>query len=172
MEEIKAGLFISPKCKLCNSVDRVGNPLRDIMDQMKSQGKATRAIVTFLRKEGVFANQSLIDRHFRLHSPWIEDRKRDVQIAKVNNALSRDAVEHRNADEELQKLVDMGAARIDNGEILVDKELYMFALDRKKSDTGPISIQNLWMNFGDALIESHKKNRVIEGVAIEPSPQS
>jgi hypothetical protein len=63
--------------------------------------------------------------------------------------------------------VDIGAERIDNGEMIVSEDLYKFALDKKTRDPSPVSIQNLVMNFGEALVESHKKNRIIEGVASE-----
>ena len=161
MEEAKTGYFISTGCKACNAKDRAGNPLRDWMDNKKDEGVSTRQILEHVKKEGVSLTQPNLDRHFKLHSPWIHIKKREIERARASNIISRASLEHRMAEEEIQRLVDIGGDRVDSGEMKVDKDLYMFALDRKTKHAEPISIHNLVMNFGDALIESHKKDRKI-----------
>jgi hypothetical protein len=160
--ELKPRYFASAICKVCKATDKAGEGLRDLLDFKKEQGTATRSIVDFVKdKYGLDMTQQNMDRHFRLHSPWIAEKTRDLRMAKMTNYLSRETVAHREAEEEIQKLVDIGGERVDKGDMPVDKDLYMFALDRQTRDRSPVSIQNLVMNFGEALINS--KRRVIDG---------
>jgi hypothetical protein len=166
MDEIKSGYYVSRKCAACIAVDKAGNPLRDWLDHEKDKGATTNEVIKKVFKQGVILHQPNLDTHFRVHSPWIRTKKRNLATAKINNAISRETLKHREAEEEIQKLVNVGGDRVDKGEIPVDKELYMFALDRKTRNPTPVSIQNLVMNFGDALVESHKKKKVIEGETV------
>ena len=162
MEELKNGYFVSKACKICTSKDKAGNPLRDLIDHTKDEGTSTRIIRNQFNKDSIDASHSTYDFHFRRHSPWLIRKERAFRDAKINNALSRAVVEHRNAEDELQKLVDVGGERIDNGEIKVDKDLYMFGLDRMTKFSSPVSIENLIMNFGNALAAS-KRPKIIDG---------
>jgi len=163
MEERKVGYFVNTKCKVCTAVDRGGNTLRDLIDLRRDQGKGQYEIIKEMAKESFLVSQTTLSKHYREHSPWIEGKKREIISAKINNQLTRTKIEHREAEEEIQRLIDLGAYRIDHGEILVDKDLYMFALDRKTRRDTPISIDNLVMNLGQALVDSHKTKKVLEG---------
>lgn len=148
--------------------DRAGNPLRDWMDNEKDSGASTISIQKYLAKEGYLVGQPNLDRHFRDHSPWLNEKKKELNLAKVKSVLARKELLHRNADEELQKLIDLGAERIDSGDMPVDKELFMFALGQKvKNPT--VSVQSLVMNFGDALVEGQRERKLAELEVLDES---
>ena len=175
MDQPKPRYFVSHKCTGCNALDKGGNPLRDFFDLRKDQDVPTKDIVAEgAEKFGFVISQQNLDRHFRLHSPWLKEKKSLMRTAKYTNAIQRGVVEHRAAEEEVQKLIDVGGDRIDKGEIPVDKDLYMFAIDRRIKNVTPISIDNLVMNFGTVLAEQHKKERykyegeVLNGTTPEP----
>lgn len=164
----KLGIVVSTKCSTCTAKDRDGNPLRDLIDHKKSTGVATTKIAEALKSDGVFITQPRIDRHFKLHSPWIFTKKKLAKEAKVSNMVEASKAMNRDAEEEIQKLINLGGDRIDAGEITVDKELYMFALNKKTNNDTPVSIQNLVMNFGDALQDKYKNpSQIIEGETLE-----
>ena len=165
MEEISNGHFVSKICKVCTARDRHGNPLRDLIDKMSADGKSVRLIMVDLAKENLNISLPTYHRHLKLHSPWIRRRETAISSAKLNNALAMSQLEHRDAEAELQKLVDLGGNRVDKGEIQVDKDLYMFGLDRLTKHTTPVSIENLIMNFGQALAES--KREVMDGEVLD-----
>ena len=160
MEELKTGFYVSTNCKGCISKDVNGTKLRDWIDEQKVNGLPTPKIVEGLRKKGVHVTQPNLDRHFRNHSVWIK-KEREIVSDKSRLIIARQQGENREAQEEIQKLINVGGDRIDAGEIMVDKELYMFALNKQTMTPENVSIENLVMNFGDALIESHKSNRQI-----------
>ncbi len=160
----KLGMVVSTKCSTCTAKDRDGNPLRDLIDHKKSLGAPTTRIEQDLKADGVYITQPRIDRHFKLHSPWIFTKKKLAREARIQNLVEANKVMHRDAEEEIQKLVDIGGQRVDEGAITVDKDLYMFALNKKTSNDTPVSIQNLVMNFGDALMDKYKDSRqIVEG---------
>lgn len=165
VEEKRLGYFHSSDCSLCNAQDKAGNNLRDLIDLRKDEGLSTARICEELKDDGLFFKVGTVDKHFRLHSPFLKAKKDQLKLARHTNKMSISQVVHRNAEEEIQKIVDLGAERIDSGELLVDKEMYMFALDRKSRNNAPLSIQNLVMNFGDALAEKLYEDRqpVMEG---------
>lgn len=164
MQELRAGYFVSNACKICQAKDREGNPLRDLIDHRRSQGVSQTQLVKELAAEGVLTGQPNIAQHFKKHSPWLLEKQRQLQMAKTQNEIESQRVMHRSAEDELQKLVDLGGDRIDAGEMVVDKEMYLFALNKKTTNNTPISIQNLVMQFGDSLIEKYQKpSQIIEG---------
>src|SRR3990167_5769464 len=162
MEQIRADYFVEMKCKACTASTKDGDSLRDLIDNKKAEGVSTPALIKEMQETyGLTFNQSNLDGHFKRHSRWILGQKKEIQEARAKNFLDRRKLRHRTAEEEIQKLIDVGGERIDAGEITVDKDLYMFALDRKMRKEEPISIQNLVMNFGDALEEAHQKRSKI-----------
>ena len=166
MERVLKGFVHSETCKACNAVDPTGTPMREFIDKKKEEGTSTPKLINTLAMMGVRLRQPALDRHFRNHSPFTRDnRLQSMESTKKQLDIQRE--NHRSVEEELQKLVDIGGDKIDDGSIIVDKDLYMFAIDRKLKDGTPVSIQNLVMNFGDALAESHGKGRVLEGEEVE-----
>lgn len=153
VKEVRPGYVVGSQCATCNAKDRNGQPLRDWIDTKKDSGMSTTKIVLLAREEGVYVSQPNMDKHFNKHSPWLKDKKHELAKAKLAAIQRVDEMINRNAEEELQKLVNIGGQRVDDGEIIVDKDLYMFALDRQTRSKQPFSIQNLVMNFGQALTE-------------------
>lgn len=163
-EEKRLGYLTSERCTTCMARDRSGNPLRDLIDSKKDQGWTDVKIVTELLDDGFKVSAKNLYMHFKKHSPWLLEKKRQLRRAKAMNMTAALETMHRNAEEEIQRLIDVGGQRIDDGELLVDKELYMFALNKKTQSQTPMSIQNLVMNFGDALIDSYMKPKKLEEV--------
>jgi len=156
------GFVYEPLCKACTAKEPDGTSLRDWLDFRKNHGAATTTIVGEASLRGVELTQPNLDRHFRNHSPWILQKKMEIIAAKTQNSLERSRQENREVDTELQNLVNIGGDRVDTGDIIVDKDLYMFAIDRKLKSTEPVSIKNLVMNFGEALTR-RKKKRILDG---------
>lgn len=161
-EEKRLGYITSDRCTLCNAHDRNGNPLRDLIDSKKDQGWTDVKIAMELLDDGIKIAPKNVFMHFKKHSPWLLEKKRQLRRAKAMNLTNAAETMHRNAEEEIQRLIDMGGQRIDDGELLVDKELFMFALRSKTENKTPMSIQNLVMNFGDALIDAYMKPTKVE----------
>ena len=160
----RLGYITSRNCGICTATDQQGNNLRDLIDHKRSQGATQQLIINDLKEDGVETTQTVLSHHFRKHSPWISEKERLLRESNTYNELESMRVMHRNAEDEIQKLVDIGGKKVDAGDIPVDKELYMFALNKKTQNNVPLSIENLIMNFGDALVEKGTKVRqIIEG---------
>ena len=154
MERVLKGFVHSETCKGCNAVDPTGTLMREFIDKKKEEGTSTPKLINTLAMMGVRLQQPALDRHFRNHSPFTRDnRLRALETTKKGLDIQRE--NHRNVEEELQKLVDIGGDRVDEGSIIVDKDLYMFAIDRKLKDGTPVSIQNLLINFTNTFSPTH-----------------
>lgn len=166
VQEVKPGFFVSDICKGCTARDRAGNNLREITDMKRDSGESIDTIRLWLEEQGWLVSQQNLNKHFNSHSPYINKKHGRIISARKESQIKAQIYKQRNAEEELQKLVNIGADRVDKGEILVDKELYMFALDRKTKTAQPMTIQNLIMNFGESLVESKRELEEVKALDI------
>ena len=162
-------VIVARQCVSCNAKDVNGEVLRDKIDSLKATGEPTRKIVDFLRGNGVKISQPNLDRHLRLHSPWVvvgkEVKARETALTEIKKLEVRGAY----AEEAIQKIVDAGTSMVDNWiegkdsiKMPVSENMYLKALDLQTKTADRAPIRDLVMVFGEALVEGHKKDRKIE----------
>jgi len=166
---MEKSIVVSKQCTSCTAKDINGELLRDKIDSLKATGEPTRKVVDFLLSNGTKISQPNLDRHFRLHSPWVivgkEVRSREKALVEVKKLELKKAY----ADEAIQKIIDAGSTMLENWiegkdgvKMPVSENMYLKALDAQLRSNSRIAAVDLVQAFGEALSESHKKDRDIK----------
>ena len=107
------GFKHNAQCKICNSKDKYGNPLRDEIEAMRASGYSVSALRTWMANKGIYASVISIFNHFKKHALYV--KKGTVPSRGITKRMITTlTAKNTEADEALGKIINIGNQMIDN----------------------------------------------------------
>lgn len=122
----KMGYKHSASCRVCMAKNRKGESLRDKVDEM-ALNHTSKEIVDYLVGEGLMISQKSVLTHLSRHAPYVAEfhKMGSKKIQKMIVHIKQTGTEVSQA---LQRIVDMGDAMVQDGQMPVTEKLYIEAL--------------------------------------------
>ncbi len=120
-----AGYKSSSRCSICNAKHPIsGVPVRgDIEDVFRRMG--LKNCVAFARTMNVTVTERQFQRHFAEHAPYVRG---EAWIARTRKFIKDAIEEHKEADDAIQTIINVGTKMVEGGEMPVTEKLYIEAL--------------------------------------------
>ena len=122
----KLGYKHSSRCLICVGKDREGSPIRDAFDEfaLKSTNKECNL---WLMEHGIVSSERAVDNHITRHAPYISIARTNGS-SKVQKMIVKIRQEKTEVSTALQRIIDIGDSKVQDGTMPVTEKLYVEAL--------------------------------------------
>lgn len=135
--------------------DRDGSPLRDQFDQFAI--KATNAeCVKWLLDRGIVVSEKVVSSHLTKHAPYVKVA-REVGSKKIQKMIVKVRQEKVEASEALQRIIDIGDAKVREGSMPVTEKLYIEAIKEQGKRGVKTTIDTEFETLDEGFINKVKK---------------
>lgn len=127
------------QCRLCNAVDRDGKNLRAEIDEMCTT-QTYQAVCQFLAGHSIFIDTTNVGRHVNKHAPYVLEAKKNG-TKKMQSMIIKIKQTKTEVSEALQRVIDIGDAKVQSGDLPVTETLYIAALREQGKRGGKTTIE-------------------------------
>lgn len=171
--ELTGYKFVS-KCKVCNAISQItGKNIRAEVDASIMRSQRARTGLDVLNEHQVYGvSLRQLQYHIQKHSPFVREENIRSMAEKVSSEIVSQAVEHINAQDALQEIVNIGMGKVKTGEIQVTERLLSTALREANKNQNVTKFEEIAKELDRKLfdrrsikseVEERLSARVIEG---------
>lgn len=137
------GYKSSSRCSICNAKHPItGVPVRADIEDVFSRMGSTNALA-FAKTMGVTVGLRQLQRHVESHAPYV---RAGAWVAKTKKFIADAIVEHKEADDAVQSIINIGTKMIEGGEMPVSEKIYLEALKLKNREKKVIPLDGFIKN--------------------------
>jgi len=166
----KVGYKSSPQCKVCTGKDEDGVPIREEVELMFLRGEQNVKILEWMKRRGLPYHPKNLRSHFKKHAPYalVQKGGLGLQGQQARELMTRVEAEFADANDALQRIINIGDRYVKEGKIPVTERIYMEALKEQgrrrqasKFDTVMIEMEKGWImgqNIEEGVVVKSKKD--------------
>jgi hypothetical protein len=149
------GYINSTRCTICSAVDSSGKNIRDLFDSYATD-HTNKQCISWLKGKGVSVTNNTVISHLSRHAPYVSDA-RDKGSKMMQKMIVKIHQEKVETSEAIQRIIDIGDAKVKTGVLPVTERLYIEAIKEQGRRGVKTSIDTEFETMDQEFISKMKK---------------
>ena len=157
----REGYKYHAQCAVCTAISKETNKnIRPEVDAAVMNSQKAKSGLEVLAKHGIHTiNLAQVQRHIRNHSPFV---RQGIDAKQMQKRVGMAVVEHVNAQDGIQEIIDQGMDMIRNGDMPITERVFLTALKEGNKSHQVSKVAEIAKELEHKLFDKRLKAEVVE----------